>query len=210
MRSSVPLLFDAFVVGCPFLSPLSLARHSIHPPSSQLSLPTLWNLIPITRGPPRKEKAIPFRNPKHLSLRNIYIYFFLNGILSSSLLPPHPFVPVSGSIEFEKFFTSRMDEVDPSSGESLPRAFETNFFLETGRLVSNTVSQFLSLLFHVHLFSRGYFPLLFFSLSFFLLLDFFKRYVISFFSYVLLFHVLLSIIFVIRNVISFFFFFFVR
>lgn len=97
--------------------------------------------------------------------------------------------------------------MDPSSGESLPRAFETNFFLETGRLVSNTVSQFLSLLFHVHLFSRGYFPLLFFSLSFFLLLDFFKRYVISFFSYVLLFHVLLSIIFVIRNVISFFFFF---
>lgn len=89
-----------------------------------------------------------------------------------------------------------MDEVDPSSGESLPRAFETNFFLETGRLVSNTVSQFLSLLFHVHLFSRGYFPLLFFPLSFFLLLDFFKRYVISFFSYILLFHVLLSIIFV--------------
>lgn len=89
-----------------------------------------------------------------------------------------------------------MDEVDPSSGESLPRAFETNFFLETGRLVSNTVSQFLSLLFHVHLFWRGYFLPFF---SFFLLLDFFKRYIISFFLrsffYVLLFHVLLSIIF---------------
>lgn len=106
-----------------------------------------------------------------------------------------------------------MDEVDPSSGESLPRAFETNFFLETGRLVSNTVSQFLSLLFHVHLFSRGYF-LPFFSS--FLLLDFFKRYIISFFLrsffYVLLFHVLLSIIFVSLRValretmFSFFFF----
>lgn len=62
-----------------------------------------------------------------------------------------------------------MDEVDPSSGESLPRAFErTSSWTKRAASFRNTVSQFLSLLFRVHLFSRGWYfppPLLCLSLS---------------------------------------------
>lgn len=61
------------------------------------------------------------------------------------------------------------------------------------------------LFFSMSIYSReDTFPSFFFSLSFFLLLDFFKRYVISFFSYVLL----LSIIFVSQEMWFLFFFFF--